>query len=200
MALRSDLAIIRDWVQPGARVLDLGCGDGTLLQNLQETRRCSGYGIEIDPDNITRCIRAGVRVIQTDLNAGLSDFEDDTFDFVVMTQTLQAVRFPEQLLREMMRVGRQGIVTFPNFAHIRCRWQVALAGKMPQTRAFPEPWHTSPNIHLCSLTDFENLCRSLDIKVLQRTVVDDNHKSNALMRMLPNLFGEIALYRFENRA
>lgn len=197
--LRSDLAIIRDWIQPGARVLDLGCGDGVLLRELQDNRRCSGYGIEIDPDNVTRCIQSGVRVIQTDLNAGLSDFEDGTFDYVIMTQTLQAVRYPDDLLREMMRVGRQGIVTFPNFAHIRCRWHLGVKGTMPRTRAFPDPWYTSPNIHLCSIRDFEQLCDAIGIEVLQRTVVDDNHKSNTWMRLMPNLFGEIALYRFESR-
>ncbi len=195
--LRPDLAIISEWIQPGSRVLDLGCGDGTLLDHLKRTRNVDGYGLEIDPNNIVSCIQRGVNVIQSDLDAGLTDyFDDDSFDYVVMTQTIQAVHYPSRLLREMLRVGREGIVTFPNFGHWSSRVQLALGGRMPQSRALPNEWYDTPNIHLCTLKDFEALCHHLDIDILQRNVVDTEHRSSLGMRLLPNLLGEIALYRF----
>mgnify|MGYP001112186450 CR=1 FL=1 len=196
-ALRPDLAIISEWIQPGSRVLDLGCGDGTLLDYLKHSRDVDGYGLEIDPNNIVSCIQRGVSVIQSDLDAGLTDyFDDNSFDYVVMTQTIQAVHYPSRMLSEMLRVGRQGIVTFPNFGHWSSRVQLALGGRMPKSRALPNEWHDTPNIHLCTLKDFEALCHHLDIDILQRNVVDTAHRSNLGMKLLPNLLGEIALYRF----
>jgi len=197
--LRPDLAILSEWIEPGSRVLDLGCGDGTLLDYLKHERNVDGYGLEIDPDNIVACIKRGVSVIQSDLDAGLTDyFDDNSFDYVVMTQTLQAMHYPSRLLREMLRVGRQGIVTFPNFGHWQSRIQLALSGHMPISRALPNQWYDTPNIHLCTLKDFEQLCSELDIEILQRNVVDTSHRSNIAMTLFPNLLGEIALYRFQH--
>ena len=194
--LRADLEIIAGWIKPGSRVLDLGCGDGTLMRYLQEHRKVTGYGLEIDQANIVKAIKNDVNVLQTDLDVGLSDFDEESFDYVVMTQTLQAMRYPDKVLSEMMRIGREGIITFPNFGHWRSRLQI-MAGHMPMTGALPNKWYNTPNIHLCTLSDFEDLCRKQKINILQRTVVDQNHKTSMAMRMLPNLMGEIALYRFE---
>lgn len=197
--LRPDLEIISQWIEPGSRVLDLGCGNGALLEYLRHERDVDGYGLEINPENVIACVRRGISVIQSDLDAGLSDyFDDNSFDYVVMTQTLQAVHYPSWLLQEMLRVGRQGIVTFPNFGHWKSRLQIALGGHMPISRALPNEWYDTPNIHLCTLKDFEQLCRKLEIDILQRNVVDTAHRTNIGTRLMPNLLGEIALYRFQH--
>ena len=198
MTLRPDLDIISRWISPGSRVLDLGCGDGTLLAHLWKTREVIGYGLEIDPNKIVKSVAADVNVIQADLNKGLSDMKDNTFDFVILTQTLQAVQHPDQLLREMLRVGREGIVTFPNFGYWRNRMQVSLQGKMPVSRNLPEEWFNTPNIHLCSVRDFERLCNREGFIILQRSVVDHLHRTSTAMRLWPNLFGEFALYRLQD--
>jgi methionine biosynthesis protein MetW len=198
--MRADLEIISEWIQPGTRVLDLGCGDGTLLEHLSNSRDVTGYGLEIDDDNIIRCIERGVQVIKTDLDAGLADFfDEDSFNYVVMTQTLQAVRYPADLLDDMLRVGREGIVTFPNIGHWQSRVHLGLSGRMPVTRVLPSEWYDTANINLCSLRDFEGLCRQRKIEILQRTVVDYAHRTSWGARLLPNLLGEIALYRFCRR-
>ncbi|MCW8829392.1 MAG: methionine biosynthesis protein MetW [Gammaproteobacteria bacterium] len=197
--LRPDLEIISQWIEPGSRVLDLGCGNGALLEYLRHERDVDGYGLEINPENVIACVRRGISVIQSDLDAGLSDyFDDNSFDYVVMTQTLQAVHYPSWLLQEMLRVGRQGIVTFPNFGHWKSRLQIALGGHMPISRALPNEWYDTPNIHLCTLKDFEQLCHKLEIEILQRNVVDTAHRTNIGTRLMPNLLGEIALYRFQH--
>jgi len=192
--LRDDQRLIAEWITPGSRVLDLGCGDGTLLAHLRDRLGVVGYGVEIAPDNLVRCIAAGIPVLQSDLDRGLSDFEADAFDHVVMTQTLQAVRYPDLLLREMLRVGREGIVTFPNMGHWRSRLQL-LAGRMPCNRILPYRWYDTPNIHLCTFADFEDLCAEMGIRILDRATVDRSHKTHLSMGLLPTLFGEIALYR-----
>ncbi len=199
MSMRSDLEIIANWIRPGTRVLDLGCGDGALLRHLQETRNVTGYGLEIDPDNIVACLRNGVNVIQTDLDQGLSDFDADSFDYVVMSQTLQAVLYPDRLIDEMMRVGREGIVTFPNFGHWRLRYHLALKGRMPVSSALPHNWYDTPNIHLCTIKDFEALCDAKNLEILERLVLDHRLRRSWAGSLLPNLIGEIALYRFRRR-
>jgi len=197
-ALRPELRIIADWISPGSRVLDLGCGGGTLLTHLRDNRQVSGYGLEIDQAKIVQAIDKGINVIQTDLDAGLTEFESNSFDYVVMSQTLQAVHYPERLLEEMLRVGREGIITFPNFGHWSCRLQL-LFGHMPVTPSLPSTWYNTPNIHLCTLQDFEALCNEKAFHILERTVVDHAHQTSLPMRLLPNIMGEVALYRFQRR-
>lgn len=199
MDLRTDLALISEWIAEGSHVLDLGCGDGTLLRHLWDSRSVTGYGLEIDDDNLALCVQARVNVIHTDLNQGLSDFADDSFDYVVMTQAIQTILHPDNLLMEMLRVGHQGIVTFPNVGHWRARVSLFFGGVMPTSRALSNEWYDTANIHLCTLHDFEKLCDTLDIEVLQRAVVDTRHHTSWAMRLIPNLFGEIAIYRLRSK-
>ena len=196
--MRPELELIADWVPAGSRMLDLGCGDGALLAHLAATRGVSGYGLEIDPGNVERAIERGINVLQYDLNRGLGDLRDASFGVVVMTQTLQAVAHPDRLLTEMLRIARTGIVTFPNFGHWRCRMSLAL-GRMPMSRALPNTWYDTPNIHLCTVADFEALCAKLDLHIVERAVVDHAHRSSLGLRLLPHLLGEICLYRLRRR-
>jgi methionine biosynthesis protein MetW len=197
-ALRAEQRLIADWIAEGARVLDLGCGDGALLAALRETKGVTGYGIEIDSDNLTACIARGVNVIHSNLDAGLSEFDADSFDYVIMTQTIQALRFPHQLIGDILRIGREGIVTFPNMGHWKCRLAL-LRGRMPVTRHLPHTWYDTPNIHMCTIGDFEALCAASDIEVLERASVDSEHRATAGMRLLPNLLAESAVYRLRQR-
>jgi methionine biosynthesis protein MetW len=189
---RPDFAAIADWVRPGSRVLDLGCGDGTLLRYLWRERNASGYGVEIDDAGVLACIGNGVNVIQSDLDSGLSDFEDRAFDYVILSQTLQAVRHSERIVGEMLRVGREGIVTFPNFGYWKNRLQVA-RGKMPVSDNLPFQWYDTPNIHLCTINDFEDFCGVHGVRILERTVIT----SGSPVSFLPNLLGALAVYRFQ---
>jgi len=193
MNLRIDQQIISDWIPDGASVLDLGCGNGALLNHLQQ-RKITGYGLEIDNRKIADCIKAGINVIQADLDEGLSQFADQSFDFVILSQTLQALKQPDFLLREIVRVGRKGIIGFPNFGHWQCRAQLALGGRMPVSKTLPAAWYETPNIHLCTIQDFERLCTSHHLDVLKHSIVNHEHKDTLGIRLLPNLFGQIAVY------
>jgi len=160
-----------------------------------------GLGLEIDENKLERCAKDGIEVIQSDLNQGLSQyFSDDSFDYVVMSQTLQATDSPDKLIEDMLRVGKQAIVTFPNMAFWKGRLQLSMDGIMPVTKSLPNELYNTPNIHLCTVKDFEKLCRQRKIDVLQRTFVDHTHShSTLMMRLYPNLFGEIAIYRFTKK-
>jgi len=193
--LRADLAIIADLINPGARVLDLGCGEGELLARLRIDKAVNGYGLEIDPDNITTCIHKGVNVIEQDLDAGLDNFANDSFDMVVMTETLQAVKAPVQMLHDMLRIGQECIITFPNFGHWRCRAYLATRGRMPVSEHLPHSWYDTPNIHLCTFLDFERLCQAEGFSIIERFVVDAGHANRPLMNRFPNFFGTFAFYR-----
>ena len=193
--MRPDIAIIADLVTPGARVLDLGCGDGELLAYLKRAKGVNGYGLEIDPEMITCCITVGVNVIEQDLDQGLTNFPSDSFDLVVMTDTLQSVKRPDVMLDEMLRIGRECIVTFPNFAHWRCRLQLAARGKMPVAKHLPHRWYDTPNIHLCTFADFEALCAAKNLTVIERFVVNSEYANHPLVSRFPNLLGTTAFYQ-----
>lgn len=193
---RYDLQVISDWITPCSKVMDLGCGDGSLLKHLQQTKNTTGYGLELNPELIARCIDSGVNVIQTNLDQGLANFDTNSFDFVILSLTLQAMHNPGTLLEEMLRVGRQGIVTFPNFAYWRNRLQITINGKMPVSEELPFKWYDTPNIHLCTIRDFEKLCAQLGFVIEASIAVHSNGKSNPGLKVLPNLFGEIAVFRF----
>jgi len=189
---RPDFAAIASWIPEGSSVLDLGCGDGSLLRYLAETRGVQGYGVEISDINIVSCIANGVNVIQDDLDSGLEDFETDSFDFVMLSQTLQAIRHTEPLIQEILRVGREGIVSFPNFGYWKSRLNVLL-GNMPVSKELPYQWYDTPNVHLCTLDDFEGFCRKHKVAVLERRVMTGGSEVN----LLPNLLGSTAVYRFQ---
>ena len=190
-AQRPDFAAIAGWVRPGTRVLDLGCGDGTLLKYLKQQRGIIGYGIEIDDTSILACARNGVNVIQGDLERGLSGFENRSFDYVILSQTLQAMKNSERIIREMLRVGLEGIVTFPNFGYWKNRLQIA-RGHMPVSENLPYQWFDTPNVHLCTIADFERFCRERGIRVVERKVLTRGNP----VSMLPNLLGALTVYHF----
>lgn len=192
VAERPDFAAIAAWIPKGSFVLDLGCGDGSLLRYLKETRAVRGYGVEISDLDIVSCVANGVNVIQNDLESGLADFESDSFDFVILSQTLQATRHTEALTREMLRVGREGVVSFPNFGYWKSRLNVLL-GNMPVSKELPYQWYDTPNVHLCTLNDFETFCRTQNIAITARSVMTGTRQ----VGVLPNLLGSTAVYRFQ---
>ncbi len=191
-AERPDFAAIAAWIPKGASVLDLGCGDGSLLRYLKETRSVRGYGVEISDMDIVSCIANGVNVIQNDLDSGLSDFEDGAFDFVILSQTLQATRHTEALIQEMLRVGREGIVSFPNFGYWKNRWNIIM-GHMPVSRELPYQWYDTPNVHLCTLNDFDQFCEKYCVSITARSVMTGGHE----ISLFSNLLGSTAVYRFQ---
>jgi methionine biosynthesis protein MetW len=188
---RADFSTIAGWIQPSARVLDLGCGDGNLLAYLRDSRGVVGYGIEIDDGGVLASIGNGINVIQSDLESGLAGFDDQSFDSVILSQTLQAMRHTEQIVMEMLRVGREAIVTFPNFGYWSHRLQV-LRGRMPVSGNLPYQWYDTPNIHLCTVADFDEFCDERGFHVLERVVLRDARRVN----IFPNLLGVLAIYRF----
>lgn len=191
MSDRATMDILASLVPQGARVLDLGCGDGALLAHLQATRGCSGYGVEIADANVLACVKRGVNVIQLNLDEGLSMFEDQSFDVVLQIDTLQHLRNAETVLRETARVGRTGIVAFPNFAHWPNRLSV-LAGRMPVTRRLPYQWYDTPNIRVGTHADLQVLAQRNGLRILDSFGLQDGR----LVRFLPNLLASTAVLKF----
>ena len=192
---RYDFQLISRWIPEGARVLDLGCGDGVLLAGLAATRNTQGYGIEIDDANVLASVKNGVNVVQADIESGLASFDDNSFDFVILSQTLQAMRNAEVVLNQMLRVGREGIVTFPNFGYWRHRLDI-FNGHMPVSKTLPHGWYNTPNIHLCTLKDFQDLCRKIGADILEERVIHEGRT----VSVMPNLFGSLGVFRFRRRA
>jgi methionine biosynthesis protein MetW len=189
---RQDFAIIANWVKFGSKVLDLGCGDGELLQFLRASLEIKGYGVEKDDDNLLACIKNSTNVIQMDLEDGLSGFEDQSFDTVILSQTLQAMHNTEEIVQEMLRVGREIIVTFPNFGYWRNRIQIT-GGRMPVSKTLPYQWYDTPNVHLCTINDFNQFCKNHKITILERKIITEGSEVN----FMPNLLGNLAMYRLK---
>ena len=192
--MRQDLTHIQRWIAPGSRVLDLGCGNGEFLELLRNQRGVDGTGLEIDADNINEAVGRGLNILEQNMDQGLSNFPDQSFDTVVMAHALQAVHFPDRILDEMLRIGRECIVTFPNFGHWRCRWYLSTRGRMPVSKFMPHNWYDTPNIHFCTVRDFEALCREKGIKILARDMVGNPNREPLLATLWPNLFALTAIY------
>lgn len=197
--LRTDLKIIQDWIKPDCRILDLACGDGALMTALQKNNNATGYGMEISRPDINTCLVKGLNVIHRDIELGLEIFGDQSFDYVLTTHSIQTLKNPAQLLEEMVRVGCRGIVSFPNMGFWRSRAHIALRGKMPVTKSLPYQWYDTPNYHLCTLRDFENLCDTRQIQILRRAAVSNTSNRKLPSTILPNLFSETALYEITTK-
>jgi methionine biosynthesis protein MetW len=189
--LRRDLALIAEMIPPGARVLDIGCGDGALLEYLVHELGADGRGIELSQAGVNACVGRGLSVIQGDADTDLKDYPSDAFDVAVLSQTLQATRAPRKVLGELVRIGRRAIVSFPNFGHWRVRWRLFYGGRMPTTPSLPAGWYDTPNIHLCTILDFEDLAAELGLSIERALVLDSHGTAKSLHSMrLANWFGE----------
>jgi methionine biosynthesis protein MetW len=188
---RSDFDVIAGWVQPGERVLDLGCGDGSLLKRLIVERGARGYGLELEPASVKAAIANGINVIQGNLENGLADFSNDAFEHVVLSRTLQTIRHTQQILGEMLRVGREAVVSFPNFAYWKNQLAI-LEGRMPVSEDLPYQWYDSPNVRFFTILDFDDLCARMGIEIRDRRVLDEKGQ---LVTEEPNYLGSLAVYR-----
>ena len=193
---RFDFAVIADWIPPRQRVLDLGCGDGSLLRYLCDAKEISGYGVEIDPQSVLGCIRNDVDVIQMNIDHGLSGFEDSSFDYVVISQALQAMLATERVLNEMLRVAREAIVSFPNFAY-RANREAIANGHVPVSEDLPYEWYETPNVRFFTIADFEALCDKLGIEILERRAFNEGGEP---VTEDPNLDGSLAFYRLGRKS
>jgi methionine biosynthesis protein MetW len=191
---RQDFAAIANWIPFGAKVLDLGCEDGSLLKFLEGSLEVKGYGIEKDDAHWLNTLKQGLNVIQMDLESGLSGFESQSFDVVVLSQTLQAMRNTEKIVHEMLRVGKEAIVTFPNFGYWRHRIQL-IQGQMPVSKSLPYEWYNTPNIHLCTIRDFDDFCAKNKIGIKERLILTHGKP----IHVMPNLMGALAMYRLVSK-
>jgi len=199
---RVDHQFIAEMVVPGSRVLDVGCGDGALLELLTRTKNVEGRGLEISREGVNACVARGLSVIQGDADSDLADYPDNAFDFAILSLTIQATRYPKTVLENLLRIGKRAIVSFPNFGHWRIRYELLMEGRMPQTRNLPEPWYLSPDAHLCTIKDFVALVQEVDAEVVEAVAF------NSVGRRLPiratlsmqNLFGEKAVFQLKRRS
>ena len=200
-SIRVDLQLVADMIEPSTRVLDVGCANGDLLDYLATFKQVDGRGMEISTTGVNACVSSGLSVIQGDADRDLKDYPDDAFDYVVLSQTLQAMHAPKSVLEHLMRIGRRAIVSFPNFAYWRVRWYLAARGRMPVSETLPYQWHETPNIHFCTIKDFQELCRELNITVKRSIFLDRKGRARRIgaAPFAANLLGEQAVYLLSKR-
>lgn len=199
--IRIDLLLIGQMVQPGSRVLDVGCGDGALLDYLVQERGADARGIELSQDGVNACVARGLSVIQGDADKDLRDYPSKTFDYVILSQTLQATHRPREVLGELLRIGRRAIVSFPNFGHWRVRFDLLCSGRMPNTGTLDNPWYSTPNIHLCTIRDFVVLCDEMGIEIEEHLSIDGKGQPMKWARSVPlaNWFADQGLFVLKSR-
>ena len=191
--------VIINWVNKDTSILDLGCGDGSILEILSLEKNVKGLGVEIDPKNIQSCIDKGINVIEQNIDEGITNFKSKSYDYVLLSETIQVLENPEQALLEITRIGKRSIVTFPNFAHWKSRLGLFFLGRMPKTNALPQEWYNTKNIHLCTIKDFESLCEKLEISIDKKTVINSNKESFLFKNIFPNFFGELIIYQVSRK-
>ena len=192
--------IVSKWIPESSYILDLGCGDGSMLYELKKKLNINGLGVDISEENIQLSMAKNLNVIEQDIDQGLSNFEDQSFDLVLMSQSIQALKRPDLALSEIIRIGKECIVSIPNFANLKCRLQLFITGKMPVSSALPHSWYSTPNLHLCSLKDFEKLCSDSNITISKKKLIKASGESTFLSSLFPNLFAEIAVYKLEKKS
>ena len=195
MRVRGDLALISSWIKSNSKVLDLGCGDGNLLKLLKKEKNIQGYGVDSDITKIKSSLDNNINVLHLDLDNDLSQFDTNSFDYVVLAQSLQEIKRPKKLIKEMLRIGDEIIVSFPNMGHWSSRIQLLFKGMMPITKNLPFKWDETPNIHLCTIKDFIEFCNENNFKIIKQLITDENQKHNILTKIFPNFFGKVATYR-----
>ena len=191
---RKDFKIISEWVKQDSRILDLGCGDGTLLKILNKERNSSGYGVDTSIDKIIKSFDNNINVINADINNRLDYFSDNSFDYVILDQSLQVVNDPVNLIKEMLRIGNEVIISFPNMGYWKSRFYLFLKGQMPLTKELPYSWHSTPNIHLCTIKDFKQMCRTNNFTIVDE-VISSGKDSIVSTGYLSNLLGESAIFK-----